>query len=75
MILARRSAILATPLLLALAGCLTLPPPPPATERSQVGDLAPVATLARTGAPPGVLSLRELWGENALVLVFYRGAW
>jgi hypothetical protein len=77
MILARK-AILLAPVL--LAGCLSLPPPAPATARSQVGDPAPVASLARTGtqaggARAGVVSLRELWGETSLVLVFYRGYW
>ena len=77
MILARK-AILLAPVL--LAGCFSLPQPAPATARSQVGDPAPVTSLARTaalaaGAHGGVVSLRELWGETSLVLVFYRGSW
>ena len=47
----------------------------PATERSSIGDPAPVLTLARTGPTPGKLSLRELWDNSAAVLVFYRGEW
>ncbi len=82
MILARWSAVLLLPVL--LSGCLSLPPPAPATARSQVGDLAPIATLAWTWTKPAVMggpdvpeavSLRELWGETSLVLVFYRGSW
>ena len=73
MILARAAVVLAGAF--ALAGCLSLPEPPPATARSQVGDPAPVFSLARTGASPGKLSLDELWRSSAAVIVFYRGAW
>ncbi len=76
MILARRTVILAALALAApAAGCLSLPEPPPATERSAVGDPAPVLSLARTGASPGTLCLRDLWAGSAAVLVFYRGEW
>lgn len=76
MILTRGSVILAALLLLGAPGCLSLPEAAPATERSSVGDPAPVLTLARTGATPGMLSLSELWGgKTAAVLVFYRGEW
>lgn len=67
--------LLASAVAVGLAGCLSLPPPPRATAPAEVGEPAPVFSLARTGATPGSLSLGELTGKTAAVLVFYRGYW
>ena len=77
MILARRPAgvVLGALVALGLTGCLSLPEAPQATERSAVGDAAPVFTLARTGPSPGKLCLADLTRDSAVVLVFYRGEW
>jgi hypothetical protein len=74
-IVARRTLILGSAVALGLVGCLSLPPPPPATSHSTVGEVAPVFTLARTGPTPGSISLNDLTGSTAAVLVFYRGEW
>jgi hypothetical protein len=70
-----RTLVLLAAVALLLPGCLSLPPPPVATARSEVGDVAPVFTLARTGPTPGVVTLSDLTGKTAAVLVFYRGHW
>jgi hypothetical protein len=72
MILARTSLVLLGAI--TLAGCFSLPPPPAATAPSNVGDPAPVFSLARTD-PPGRVTLDELHQNGPVVLVFYRGDW